>query len=432
MEKHILFICLLVTSAAPGQVTSHNTDKDRVSENGLPLTVSTNFEGGSAQVLAIDSQEQRIRITPAGDPKRGMPVWWYLRIDHLDTSKVMTLEVVPSDAIIPTDIPGKAKKLSPEWTWPAQAAYSVNGKTWIHTPPGEKQQTHMVYRIKPDSSTLWIAWGPPFTPADAQRFVQQLAQRAPFAAEFTLSHSREGRPVPAVHIREGQRAAASRPALWIHARQHAWEVGGSWVATGFAEWLISDDEQAVWLRKNAEIFIVPLMDVDHVATGDGGKHALPQDHNLDWTDSPHWPEIAAVQTKILALAREERMSIFLDLHNPSPGNKIQTAYVIEKEYMPENAEPRKQRFVELMMEAFGELKQIAAKPPAEDPRVFHRVSVPWVLEHSNANTIAFCIETPWNAPTSTIGGYRVVGKKLGQAVEKLLHEESALSGLKDR
>ncbi|MBB5440694.1 hypothetical protein HDC92_004397 [Pedobacter sp. AK017] len=83
-----------------------------------------------------------------------------------------------------------------------------------------------------------------------------------------------------------------------------------------------------------------------------------------------------------------------------------------------------------MIEEFGELKQNPARPPAENPEVFYRVSVPWVLEHSNANTIAFCIETPWDIPEGTPKGYAMVGQKLGSAVEKLLHEAQKMKLIK--
>ncbi|HSC37726.1 MAG TPA: hypothetical protein VLD19_07645, partial [Chitinophagaceae bacterium] len=102
----------------------------------------------------------------------------------------------------------------------------------------------------------------------------------------------------------------------------------------------------------------------------------------------------------------------------------QTAYVIDKAYMSKEAEPRKLRFVELLIGEFGDLKQNVAKPPDSNPALFHQVSVPWVLEHTNPPTIAFCIETPWNIPAGTTEGYRAVGQKLGQAVEKLLRETS--------
>ena len=67
------------------------------------------------------------------------------------------------------------------------------------------------------------------------------------------------------------------------------------MAQGFAEWLLSDAADAAWLRQHAEIFIVPIMDVDNTATGNGGKDAQPQDHNRDWSPQPHWNEIIAAQ-----------------------------------------------------------------------------------------------------------------------------------------
>ena len=53
-------------------------------------------------------------------------------------------------------------------------------------------------------------------------------------------------------------------------------------------------------------------------TGNGGKDALPQDHNRDWSAEPHWNEIIAAQRQVGGLIEEGRMDVFLDLHNPDP------------------------------------------------------------------------------------------------------------------
>ena len=392
---------------------------------GQNLKVFTNFEGGSARVLALNEHTQTIRITPAGDVKRGMPNWWYLRIEGIDTTKPFQLEIAAREDLIPDELTGQGKKIASGWTWPKQAAISVDGKTWKQTMTGQVQNNLMVYSITSTSSSLWLAWGPPFTPTDALNFTNRIAKDHSYVKAFELCKSKEGRPVPALHIADGSIPITQRPAIWINARQHAWECGGSWVGVGIIKWLVSDDQQAKWLREHADIYFIPVMDVDHVATGDGGKLAQPQDHNLDWSSQPHWPEIAAAQKHILTLAKEGRMNLFLDLHNPAASNQQQTAYVIEKAYMPEKADARKLRFVELMTKEFGTIKQNPAFPPKENPDVFHRVSVPWVLEHGNPNTIAFCIETPWNTPFGTIEGYSIVGQKLGKAVENLLREESS-------
>jgi hypothetical protein len=408
MIKSILqFLFIILSGAAIGQ----------------ELKVATNFESGSARVLLLDQQTQTIRITPAGDPKRGMPNWWNLRIDSIDSNKPVIVEVLSTEELIPMGPLKNLRKLSPGWTWPDRAAYSRDGNTWNHSAAGIKTGNYMRYTIEPGSSTLWIGWGPPFTPMNATAFIQHLSKKHSFMKAFTLAQSREGRQVPALKISEGSQPDLQRPAIWIQARQHAWEVGGSWVAVGLAEWLAGDNKQAVWLRQHADIYIIPLMDVDHVATGDGGKHALPHDHNRDWGASPYWPEVAASQQYIRRLAGEGRMNIFLDLHNPAPGNKVQAMYVLDKSYMGKDAFPRQERFVELMIEAFGELKQHRDGPKPVIATEEERVSEAWVLENANVNTIGFCIETPWNTPSGTPEGYGIVGRKLGSVIEKLLRAE---------
>ena len=49
------------------------------------------------------------------------------------------------------------------------------------------------------------------------------------------------------------RIGSKRYGVWIQARQHAWETGGSWVSRGLIEWLVSDDPRAETLR-NLERF----------------------------------------------------------------------------------------------------------------------------------------------------------------------------------
>jgi hypothetical protein len=59
------------------------------------IRVATDFEGGSARVLAIDQAARAVRICPAGEPARGWPCWWYLTSMAAAGDK-LTLEVVGS------------------------------------------------------------------------------------------------------------------------------------------------------------------------------------------------------------------------------------------------------------------------------------------------------------------------------------------------
>jgi hypothetical protein len=387
------------------------------------LTVSTDFEGGSAKVLELNPDTQTVRISPAGNLNRGMPNWWYLRVEGVDTNKPVVLEVAAlSVSVGPV---GKTNLLNVGWTLPACAAVSTDGVNWRQTSPGQRQGSQCVYTVPTTSGTLWLAWGPPFTPRDAVKFADDLAQAHAFVKKFILAKSIEGRPVPGVEIYEGKKPLAERPAVCVLGRQHAWEVGGSWVSKSLAEWLAGDDEPAKWLRQNAQFIFVPLMDVDHVATGDGGKWALPQDHNRDWSEAPHWPEVAAAQKMVLPFVKEGRMDIFLDVHNPSAGQKVTKFYRDYPPYISEKGAALEDRFLALAREAFGEIETFDGKPSKpEDLPVWHAISTPWFLDHGNPQTISFTVEVPWNTPQGTPEGYRDVGKKLGLAVEKYLRERT--------
>ena len=122
--------------------------------------------------------------------------------------------------------------------------------------------------------------------------------------------------------------ASEQPAkfgVWVQARQHAWEAGSSWVGRGFAEWAASDDPAAIDLRRRASIWYVPIMDVDRVAIGAGGKESTPRDHNRDWSDHPHYPAVAAAQSRILAADKAGRFDLFVDLHNPGSTERSRDA-----------------------------------------------------------------------------------------------------------
>jgi hypothetical protein len=388
------------------------------------LTVHTDFESGSAKVLELNSEAQTIRISPAGDAKRGLPIWWYLHLDGVDTSKPVTLEVAALNVPVPAN--GKGKPLNPNWTLPTRAVVSSDGINWQQTSPCKRQGNHGTYTVSANSSTLWLAWGPPFTPHDATTFVEKLGREHAFVKTFTLGKSLEGRVVPGLEIYEGGKPLTERPAVWINGRQHAWEVGGSWVAKSFAEWLAGDDEHAVWLRQNAQVIFVPLMDVDHVATGDGGKEALPQDQNRDWTDAPHWPEIAAAQKRILPIVKEGRMAVYIDVHNPSPGQKLPKFYVTYPPYIGEKGAALEDRFLAFARETLGEIDLVDEKPSKpENVPEWHTISTPWFIEHGNPQTIALTLEVPWNTPQGTVEGYRALGQKLGVTVAEFLRNNSA-------
>jgi hypothetical protein len=346
-------------------------------------------------------------------------------VDGIEKDATLTFEVVGSDRPIPQAGGYQGRPLSSDWATPKRAAVSFDGVTWQHTELGEKRPNGMLWRVKATGPTVWLAWGPPFTPHDASALVKELVDGHSFAEAFPLARTREGRDVPAVRMHTGGAAGADCFGVWVEARQHAWESGGSWVCRGFAEWLAGADEAARWLREHAEVFIVPIMDLDHVATGDGGKEALPQDHNRDWSDAPHWPEVAAAQKRLAALASEHRLDVFLDLHNPAAGDLGSYFYTGEDSLLQAAGLRQRQRFLTLAREHL-------TGPIPYDPKtrssgagyhpLWRQISNNWVSVHGHPHTVALCLETAWNTPASTSEGYLATGRQLAATVAAYLRE----------
>lgn len=392
------------------------------SARGAELAVSTDFEGGSAVVEAIDSERNEIRIRPGGAPARGWPCWWYLRIDGLAEGESAAVVVRGSERHARNNGQNTGKPLSPSWALPDRAAVSVDGVTWLQTKPGTKADDHVAYRVTGNGGSLWVAWAPPFTSRDCERLIARaLAESEGKATVFDLARSREDRLVLGLRITAAGRQPL--PVVWIQARQHAWESGSSWVAYGFVEWLLGNEPDAAWLLEHAEVCVVPIMDVDRVATGDGGKESDPHDHNRDWSDSPFYPEIAATQARLKAFAEEDRLPVFLDLHNPGPGDQQPFFFVPPADRLADAARANQARFLQFASRRLDAPLALAATPretgSSYHPR-WRQISGVWASEHTTPETLVGCLETPWNTPHSTAAGYRAVGANLGQAVAEYL------------
>ena len=391
------------------------------------LTIVSDFEGASVRGVEIDHTTRSISFTPGGDPSRGWPCWWYFKVNGITQGETITLRLRGSTAT--TSMPGGplGKPLASSWAMPEMATFSTDGKTWLHTDKGVKDGEVMSYTIKTDASSVFVAWGPPYTPSTAVAFVEALSKKSPHAKAEELCRSREVRAVPMLHVQEGGRTKAQRFGVWVQARQHAWESGSSWVAQGFGEWLLSDDADSAWLRQHAEIFLVPIMDIDNTAKGNGGKDAQPQDHNRDWSPQPHWNEVIAAQKQVSGLIQEGRMDVFLDLHNPAPGDPT-FFYILESSALKEPMIGLRDRFIELAYGRISKIKPLipmSNKPKTTGPAyhpLWRQISANWVSMNGNPHTVSLCLETIWNYKNSTTEGYRAVGANLAAAVREYLAE----------
>lgn len=369
-----------------------------------PLQVSIDFAGGSAEVESIDQERRLIRLRPTDHPDRGWRCWWYVKVSGIRPGETISLDV--------GDAP---------WATPDQATFSVDNKSWTHTAPGKREGKRITYQQRVDATQAWFAWGPPFVPADAEQLVRWAEEQSPHATAFELCKTRGGRSVPALRVEAPGDASRVRPGIWIQARQHAWESGSSWVCRGFVEWLVSDEPEAKTLRENSQIIIVPIMDIDNVAIGAGGKNQIPQDHNRDWSDEPQWNSVRAAMELIKQQHKAGRFDLMVDLHNPDAGSKTAFYHIPPREVLGDIGNRNLDRFLAVSRhEITGPIpfKGKVSVSGGNYAKKWEQMSKSWVVLKLDERAVAVTLEVGWNTPNSTAENYRVVGRQLGRAIER--------------
>ena len=395
----VVATCLLLQTRLAAQQLAGDTGT-----SPPKLAVETDFPNGSGEVIEIDQRERRIKLEPTAHEGRGWACWWYLRLSGIEPGETISLQV------------GRAP-----WATPERAAFSLDGSTWQQTAAGARQGAWITYRQRIDAPVAWFAWGPPFTSQNSDELVRFATETNSQAVRYELCKTLNGRAVPALEIGSPDNEQAA--GVWIQARQHAWESGSSWVCRGLVEWLVTQDPRAARLREKAIVSIVPVMDIDSVTIGAGGKDQTPRDHNRDWTDQPHWPAVAAAMKRIGQWDRERKLNLFIDLHNPGASSARPFFYIPPRKLLSPKRERNLERFLAAARaEITGPLPFVGEtrESGAGYDKQWQAISKNWVTLNSHEHVVAATLETAWNTENSTTAGYRAVGRQLGLAIERYL------------
>ncbi len=385
------------------------------------LVVSSAFEGGSAQVLEIDQAKRSIKIRPGGDPQFGWPCWWYFKVTGTTPGEVISV-IVDANQMKQAN----GRRLSANWALPDQVAYSIDQKTWLQTPSGIRSAGVGQWKVKVAAQQAWFAWGPAFVPADALELVKRLSQKYSYATRFELCKTRAGRSVPALIISQPDQAKEPRMVIWVQARQHAWESGGSWVGRGFIEWAVGRDPKAIQLREKTDIYFVPIMDIDNVATGNGGKGQVPHDLNRDWSHNAKWNPVKTAMQYLKEFDQSNRLVLFVDLHNPGSNSKRPYFYVSPPELASSSNSQLQAAFIAACRAEMKKPFQLEKKTPSTGPKydkLWKEISGNWIRSETQDHVIGITLETCWNTPDSNTTGYMAVGQQLGSGISRYLRTD---------
>ncbi len=287
------------------------------------IVLFSDFENGNVELLSLDNHENKIIFRPSlKNEFNTTRCWFNFGITGFDTTRPLIIECIYILDFIAPEYP----------------VYSYDQKTW-HRLKANKTDSSKIVKYKFTKDTVYFAAGYPYTYSDVLFFVDSIAS-SPYIDTNTLVISEGNRKVPMFIIQD----TSQRPTdlVWIIGRQHAFETTMNYTLEGMIDFLISDNEKAVNIRKKTVFYVVPMMDVDNVATGASGRMQRPVDFNRDWSINPYWKAVKEVQQKIKETNKMYNYRIFLDVHSTYPGAE-RPIFGIFNEYKSKEKEYKKMK-----------------------------------------------------------------------------------------
>ena len=278
-----------------------------VSITKAQITVNSDFEGGNGIATFTDTVANEVHIASelkGGDTKN---IVYYVEISGLNPDIPLILEVSA--------------------TWRGHnVVYSYDNATWH-----KALLTNLDNFIIPlTSSTVYVAHSYPYTYSDMLSDVEGVSERD-HVEVFDMAVSEGGRSVKLVKVTDDCVEDAGKELIWVFGRMHAFENPGNIAVVGMLDYFVSDHPGAERLRKEAIIYVVPMMDVDMAYMGGSGKDQTPYDFNRDWLyiNTPsHWNAVNAAKTWIDSTAQLNTFSVFFDSHSPPPSHGTNLFYYV--------------------------------------------------------------------------------------------------------
>lgn len=274
------------------------------------IDVTTDFEGGSVDVISIKSEENLLRVKPDRGKRRDEKrIWFYFKVNGYDSTRLLRLQIEFAFEDLLNDY----------------IVYSYGQKNWLQL-KGKDIGKAREFEIRLNGSDVYFALGYPYTYSDLIAFINRVSSSSNCCIS-TLTVSEDGLWVPLLKVTDDNNLSGTKPMIWFIVRQHAFESPTSFFVEGIMEQLLSPDDDAVSnFRNRFDTYIVPMMDVDSVKEGNTGKGEAPYDFNRNWPGQSHWNAVKAVKQLISIKSVDQPLKAFIDCHSPYPISRVGSHY----------------------------------------------------------------------------------------------------------
>jgi len=287
-----------------------------------PIRISTDFESGNLGRWHLENDTHLIcypLVDCDQNGRNGVSIWFFGRLDNVlhreitiqlkGTQEEYNLKMGNSpfskDSVVPMFSYDKTN-----WQRFNNCSYDLASNTFTIK--------HIFSR-----KTAWIAYIEPYTYSRLQTLIEEIEGHPDVKIE-SIGQSVEGHELYLIIITEPTQNTGPKPVVWIVARQHPWETAGSWAAEGLIKYILSDQPDAVSLRKGITFIISPMANPDGVVNGVTRFNAKGIDLNRHWHKSdPYSFDVKnAPETALLKKAMnrwcfqlQKKIDYWINIHN---------------------------------------------------------------------------------------------------------------------
>ncbi len=364
------------------------------------MFVDADFPGGNIIVDEISDDNVRLH-----QDLRDTTIWWFYWAFHVYNAVGRTLRFEFTDGNVFS---------------PAGPCFSQNCVDWQWLGLDCTDGDSFTYTFGTDQHEAFFAFCPTYTESNLRCFLQDHS----YVNAGILTTSEQQRPVELMSIP----AANPKISLLITARHHACESVANYFLEGILDEWGKDNADSTWLRKNVDLYAVPFVDKDGVENGDQGKMRAPHDHWQDYTQSPEYSSVRAIQS--LCNNLRAPLILAIDLHCPwIRGEHAESILLLEPE------SKWLQAFDSFWSSVINQAQSSISKTPVT--RIPHGSSfnvdsddfATYIRQHHNA--LAVTLEFPYAIAGDILVSpkeSRSFGRYLVRGTARFLKEQSVLLG----
>ncbi len=261
----------------------------------MKLSISSTFDAGNIEVINIDKPED-IQLKIRKDTQSEFLQWFYFRIQGA------------KDKDCKLHITNANEAAYPEGWENYQARASYDRETWFQIPTNYENEV-LSMELTPEHDSVYIAYFAPFSYEQHLDLVND-AQQSSICTLESIGQTIQGRPIDFLRIGDGDN---NKKKLWVIARQHPGETMAEWFMLGLISRILdNEDSVSNSLLNNANLYLVPNMNIDGSILGNLRVNAKGVNLNREWAEPSieNSPEVYYVKEKM----KEIGVDFILDVH----------------------------------------------------------------------------------------------------------------------